>query len=172
MFDAVFLDLEETVIESWHSPYYTNIQKVRKWLNDNAVKEAGIFSFAIYNDPDKRRFEQEMKAGLSDVLGISLTTWPSVLDMIAVDTKHTGVRWITSAATASVDSIEYVNMRGKQQGFINYVNEVLPHARRIALLDDIVDDLTLTYRDTGREITLVNVTKLEGVRERKESRWM
>jgi hypothetical protein len=71
MFDTIFLDLEDTVIESWHSPYYTNLQKVRKWLKDNAVTEVGIFSFAIHNDADKAVFDQQMRVGLTDALGIS-----------------------------------------------------------------------------------------------------
>jgi hypothetical protein len=172
MFDAVFLDLEETVIESWHSPYYTNIQKVRKWLQDNHVTEAGIFSFAIYDDRDKQRFEAEMKAGLSDVLGIRITTWPSVLEMMAVDTKYTGTQWIMSADTQSFDTTEYINLRGKQQGFINYAKATLPESSKVALIDDVIDNLTMTYHDTGMQIELVNVLTLDGVRERKQSRWM
>jgi len=160
MFDTIFLDLEDTVIESWHSPYYTNLQKVRKWLKDNTVTEVGIFSFAIHNDADKAIFDQQMRVGLTDALGIRITTWPSVLEMMTIDTKYTGDHWVRPGVTQSEGVTDYVNMRGKQNAFINFVNATLPNSRHAALLDDIVEDVTLTYRNTGRQISMVNVLKL------------
>jgi hypothetical protein len=162
MYDKVFLDLEETVIVSWHDRYFTNVQKVRDWLKEHQITEVGIFSFAIYNDADKEIFEKEIKVGLADAFGISITTWPSVLEMMKIDTKFTGDRWFDPRSVGQ-GVTDYINTRGKQQGFINFANAMYPDARNIALLDDVVQDVTLTYRDTGRQIHLVNVDKLDGI---------
>jgi hypothetical protein len=162
MFDKVFLDLEDTVITNWRDQYYTNVQKVRTWLIENEIKEVGIFSFAIYDDADKTIFEKQLKVGLTDVFGIRITTWPSVLEMMDIDTRHTGDYWRNESSIGTAVT-EFINLRGKTQAFINFANEQFPDAKSIALLDDVVKNTIITYPDEQRTIHLVNVDKLPGL---------
>lgn len=157
-FDRVFLDLEETVINNWHEQYLVNTLKVKDWLQSIEAKEVDIFSFAIYHDADKTKFVKEMKPFLERVLEVEINTWPSVIEMAIADTKETGDYWLRDSESLGI--IEYINVRGKTYGFINYVRQVY-RGQNCVLLDDVVPDMTVTFdNEDPQTIQLVNVKKL------------
>ena len=57
----VWLDLEGTIIESWYNTKLINIEKIKDLLDRFGVTEIGIFSFAIYNQTDITKFNDEVK---------------------------------------------------------------------------------------------------------------
>ena len=48
----LYLDLEQTVIDSWDSGLLINSTTVKDWLERLAVKEVSVFSFAVWNEQE------------------------------------------------------------------------------------------------------------------------
>lgn len=158
-YDVVYLDLEETVINNWQEQFLVHTYDVRKWLREHDVAEVGIFSFAIHNSIDKVLFEKSLKADLERALEVKIVKWPSVIEMMEDDTRHTGDHWFQNDSPGFAVT-EYINTRGKQNAFINYVDYRHEDAKNAVLLDDVVRNMTLTYHDLERSIHLVNVMSI------------
>lgn len=149
-----FLDLEQTIIESWDHPDLINVVKIDKWLKQNKVNEVSIFSFAIWNDKDKQHFNDVIKPTIEDALGVRVMTWPSVQDMMRIDFNHTGIRFEEGHAVS-----EFIQLRGKEQGFFNFVCNQYDFDRAV-LIDDVVPDMTRTHRTKGWSVEFWNVDNL------------
>lgn len=150
--DLVFLDLEETIIHSFSNPLLCNVQKIRKYLRKHSIKEIHIFSFAIYNIADQATFEREMKPAIEEALGVTVLSWPSVRDMLKADYELTGVYF-----DGGTEVHDYITIRGKPQGFINYVNSKWNYDYAV-LIDDIVPNQTVIFHDPKCQVDLINVT--------------
>jgi hypothetical protein len=157
-YDRIFLDLEETIINSWQDQLLVNTQKVKDWLREIGATEVDIFSFAIYNERDQEIFVRQMKPFLERVLEVKINTWPSVIEMAVADTKETGIYWLRDSESLGI--VEYINLRGKMYGFINYVRHMYPGLANVVLLDDVVPNTTMSFNDDNQSIHLVNVKKL------------
>ena len=155
--DIFFIDLEQTIIESWDSPDLINVGKIRKFLTDNNAKTVNIFSFAIWGEDDQRKFASKIKPSIEKALGLPVGLYPSVQDMIAADFGLTGIRFEQGHEVS-----EFIQLRGKKDGFINFVLAKC-HFKRAILIDDVVPDLTLTHRNFGWSVELWNVDSLERV---------
>lgn len=147
-----FLDLEGTVIDNWSSPDLVNIDRVRNFLKRQNASKVDIFSFAIWSKHDQDVFREKLKTPLENVLDVKIQQFPSVEDMRAVDQGVTST-WFDSA-------VEFMQIRGKQNAFILWVNANFPNCHCI-LVDDIVQDITLHNRLTGRNTHFINVANME-----------
>lgn len=149
-----YIDLEQTILESWQDPLLINVSKIRDFLKERQITEVSIFSYAIYNDNDKRIFADQIKPNIERALGVTVMGWPSVQDMIREEKKYTGIVFDQAYEVA-----EYIQLRGKKDGFINYVQGTCDFETAI-LIDDVVPDLTLSHRFKGWSIELWNVDSL------------
>lgn len=147
----VFLDLEETVLNNWEDGLLVNIDKVSAWLDKLNVTKVHLFSFAVWNDKDKDRFNQEFKLPLEKALGVTFVDSPSVEDFMDADRQVTGVR---------LDHLwEYCQVRGKVDGFRSWCKLNFDGQHNV-LLDDVVPNATWHNADSGLELQYVNVKDL------------
>ena len=150
--DTVFLDLEETVIDSWDSGLLVNSGKVRDFLQQNSVKSVHIFSFAIWTDKDKVDFDKRLRPFLKRALSTDFRMVPSVEDMMKVDTAITGVHF---------DSItDFLSIRGKQGAFMSFCKHHFDRKHNV-LVDDVVPNAMFHNFDTGLKLQFVNVGSLK-----------
>ena len=149
-----FLDLEQTIIASWDAPDLINVQRIRQFLLRNRADEVRIFSFAIWDENDKRKFDNEIKPVIQRALDLPIVSWPSVQDMMRADFNHTGVRFEEGHEVS-----EFIQLRGKEQGFFNYVCNQYEFDRAV-LIDDVVPDIVRTHRLKGWSVEFWNVDNL------------
>ena len=56
----LFLDLEDTIIESWNDPFLINVEKIKEWLKCHSFKEIRLFSFAVHDNRDITIFNSQL----------------------------------------------------------------------------------------------------------------
>ena len=151
--NKLFLDLEETVVDSWQSQRLVNIGAVKSFLQNNSFDEVDVFSFAVWNNDDVAVFNRDLKPVLNRALNVNLKDCPSVPDVMKADTKLTGVQWHN-------DVTEFIQVRGKFTAFLNWCKLNHPNDNCV-LLDDMVPNVTVVDRDTGTVIQFVNVNKIK-----------
>ncbi len=69
----VFLDLEATVIDSWHNPVFID-RSVKSILSNVEADRFGIFSFAIWSEEDRQHCIRNIVPMLESELGIKIDT--------------------------------------------------------------------------------------------------
>lgn len=143
-----FLDLEETVIDCWQSGCLVNVNKLKN-LN---MPEVTIFSFAVWDEIDQKKFATDFKPMIELALNTKVVLCPTVQDMMLADTKLTGVRW-------NGDVTEFITLRGKFNAFVSWCNLFHPSADCM-LVDDIVPNVDIVNRDSGRKISFLNVNSI------------
>ena len=146
-----FIDLERTIIPDWENRFLINAQSIRKFLKDRQISEIGIFSFAIYNEDDKRDFESNIKPMIETALDVNVVQWPSVIDMIRINTTN----WNPRMANVG----EFIKTNTKDNAFSRYVQKTCQFKTAI-LIDDMVSDLTIEHRHKHWVIELWNVDSL------------
>lgn len=151
----VFLDLEETIIESFSDPVLCNVTKIRNFLEARDVTKIHMFSFAIYNDADRDTFDRFIRPNIEEALGVTVISCPTVVEMYKTDTNFTGTRFDIINPV-----MDYISLRGKKDAFINYVNAVFDYDVAI-LIDDMVPDLDISHRFNDYTIELWNINSLE-----------
>jgi hypothetical protein len=149
---AFFLDLEETVIDSWGSARLVNTDSVRKFLRLQGAQKVGVFSFAIQTDSDRQEFFDKIAPNLAKALDIEFRRdCPTVAELRALD-QHVTSTWFDSV-------FDFIQLRGKQQAFTLWANTNF-QGTNCVLVDDTVDDITVHNRLTGRNIHFVNVVNV------------
>ena len=145
MIKKVFLDLEGTIINNWNQAELINVSLLSAYLRRHAVKEISIFSFAIWDNDDKDRFEQQMKAMLERALDVQVIEWRSVDDML------------TSVGCDLNERMDFIRERGKARAFID-VCKVREHSgSTCVLIDDAVPYETLVSHTLNLELQLIPI---------------
>lgn len=146
----VFLDLEETVIDSWDSGLLINITKVKTWLSSLGIKEVSVFSAAIWNDSDKNAFNNHLKIPLEEALEVKILDWVSMEEV-----------WrSTSWKAVTFDSVcEMISLIGKKRMFEDWC---MLENRGIhnVLLDDSFGNWRIEHRDSFTVIEIVDVNSI------------
>lgn len=148
----IFLDLEETIIESWQNPLLMNVQKLREWIDErrNFIDSVGVFSFAIWNETDRTEFVVSgMQEDIERALGIKIT------EILTVPQICKEVFW-KSGTVMSVN--EFITIWGKQRAFIDW--SLLTQSGHVVLIDDVVQNLEIIDHDRALRINLINVNKM------------
>jgi hypothetical protein len=149
MTQLFFLDLEQTIIESWASPDLIYTDPLRLWLHAQGAESVNIFSFALWNEKDKVAFvDRGIRHSIETALGLPVRTYPAVTDMMRAEQQvnHTNFENVQ----------EYIGLRGKKDAFRNYMQCVGSFTRAV-LIDDVVPDETITHRRYGWSIEYWNV---------------
>jgi len=55
---TLFLDLEETIIDNWHSFMFINVNKIKEFIKKENFTHVEIFSFAVENNDKKEMIER------------------------------------------------------------------------------------------------------------------
>jgi len=143
----VFLDLEDTIINSWLNPTLINVGVIRAWI-DSMVEtddaEISIFSFAIWDDKDKADFVGTgVKASIEKALNVKVVEWLSVEDMQRIIETWSGFRY--------VDRTDFMQLHGKHDAFIK-VCLARDEKNTCVLIDDAVPHRTVI--DHARDLTI------------------
>lgn len=148
----VWLDLEDTIITGWKEGLLLNPGKIKKWLDDRDVKEIRIWSFAIWNEADKKRFVGSgMKQMIETALERPILEWPSMAEMQVAVQHYEGI--IYDSRT------EFMQLNSKKWSFIKYC---LGHKKNTTcvLIDDAVPNMTIKELDLLLTIELIKVQTL------------
>ena len=170
---TIFLDLEETLIESWsdHTWLTHKAEAIGTFIKRSLIQSAhqsksiyhdtprlelprfGLMSWAVWNDADKQIFQQQLQHWIEGNLKMAFSEdliW-TMEDWAALVLKNTGLRM------SQQDLFDFCNketvlfwLRNAEHGF--------PHGE-ITLIDDAVPHNNVVTSQT-RKITTVNVDKL------------
>jgi hypothetical protein len=147
----VFLDLEDTVIDNWHSGTPVNIPEVKFFLKLSDVSEVSLFSFAVWDEGDRFDFQKRLQPMLERELDVRFTQLLTCHDMMRSDKFFTQIHF--------EDLREFIAMRGKNDAFVNWclANEQGEHS---VLVDDIVPNRVMVDFDSKTKIETINVTNI------------
>ena len=151
----IFLDLEETVIESWDNPLLINIQKVKAFLKQREVTQISIFSFAIHNQKDKDDFNRHLKGKLQDVLGVIIEPIESLEDFCKIIRQGRG--------GAVWEPFELGLVWGKFRSFVDVCTMSAPRGSINILIDDMVDDVVIHNKTRDVIIHTININSVDRV---------
>ncbi len=144
-----FFDLEETIITEFDNPLVINIEKV-KLLQDKLElpENISIFSFAIWDDNDRDRFNHIIKPMIESSFNFIVEDIPTIDEIIAV----IKTKWPTILCRE--DFFEFFD---KERAFIEFMRLTHPDESSM-LIDDRVSDITFTFNNTT--IKTVNINNI------------
>lgn len=161
----LFLDLEDTVItpvvDGWPNAQLINVEKVKKFIAEFKPDAVHLFSFAIWNVEEKKRFQLFVQPRLENALGIILSGIPTVDDeILPVCCK------VMNLGNDSVDFSELSNFWGKHEAFRLNMRHTFRHTKlfghwvEVALLDDAVFNENFEWPDMKVRGRVINVDTL------------
>lgn len=148
---AFYLDLEGTVLDSWDNPVLVNMHRVHTFVEQHGVTDVNVFSFAIHNEKDRQEFLTHMKPMLERVYGFKVNDVPTAEEVRKEVCKHMGTHF---------DLQEFLLVWGKARAFQEYAQFKVPRGCRAVLLDDMVPNMNVHYKDLDVKVEMVNVTTL------------
>lgn len=141
----VFVDLEETLVESW-----TNLLLCKKSKVEAFVEEHGnvvqLFSFAVWDDNDIKIFNDQIKPVCEAGHGLVFEKVWCCKDFLYAVKKYTGVHF---------ELHEILSVWGKARTFEDFVLNLGLRDTEFVLLDDVVPNKVVTFQDTGNVIRYV-----------------
>lgn len=151
----LFLDLEDTIIESWDNPVLMNVEKIREWIESHSFSEIRLFSFAVHCDRDIHIFETQMREAIERVLNIKIH--PQVF--------ATGNHYkeIGKHFKESITHNELFEVIGKYRSFIAWCN-IHFKENHCVLLDDAFDDETQLLWNSKTQIDFVHIKNGKSIR--------
>jgi hypothetical protein len=153
---SIWVDLEETVIQSWHSPLilHNNIQKIKRYLADSLVSSnrINIFSHAVWNDEDFNYFYNFIAPDLERAFGSTF-----------VINKCMKVDWLMKNALGNWRihaQGEYVATYNKFESFMRYIPLIGAIETTFILFDDLVPNCRIHLHDSENMVQFVNINSI------------
>jgi hypothetical protein len=145
----LFLDLEETLIESWTQPtlIIDKIITIKNFCKENKITKATMFSLAICNEKEKEEFDFRLKQLLENCLEISLDV--VLLDLVF---KEIIIKRGIIAEPHEFCDIFIFNM--KEQPFLEWISLKDDKNKEFILFDDMISNKDILLRDKNIKITL------------------
>jgi len=139
---VLYLDLEGTIIKDWQEPVilWSKVDRIKRMIEIDETQgelgKLGIFSWAIWDDKDKQKFEDTLYKPISNAIGmqIDLDSIPSVDDLVTLFSTEGYTRHERQ------DIFDFYN---KESAFIKYCRLHYKEGSFI-LMDDVVT--TFLYR--------------------------
>ena len=132
----LFLDLEGTLIESWHSPVFLseNIELIKFFIKAHKIKEATLFSMATTNSKECEEFNKFLKNEIESLLNIKLIVDPFESFIKVIVEKHGLI------TTSFRDSLDLFPLNIKEQVFIEFAKIMGNSGDTFFLFDDLVNN--------------------------------
>jgi hypothetical protein len=153
---SIWVDLEETVIQSWHNPLilYNNIQKIKRYCAFHGYQSnrINIFSHAVWNDEDFNDFYNFIAPDLERAFGT-----PFVINKcMKVDwlMKHAFGNWRIHTQG------EYVATYNKFESFMRYIPLIGAIETNFILFDDLVPTCTIELLESENSVRFVNINSI------------
>jgi hypothetical protein len=146
----VWLDLEQTIIDSYESGKLINVRKIKRFLDELEMGNLNIWSFVVYNEDDREGFVGGLCGILEEVLGRQIIEVPTIIEIRDKVFCYEGIRY---------DSVmDFMQLNGKHWSFMKYClgNRV---GKKSLLIDDVVPNLSI-MDEHGTYIRLVNVDSI------------
>jgi len=135
----LFLDLEEVLIKDWYDPYCLlgKLDIIKSFCKQHDIKEAILFSAAVWNKEDIEVFNTEIRAELEGILSITLE--PLKMDL--------AFQKICTNSMISIQHAKFVTdifpINPKRDMFLNHI--LLEYGKikdpeEFVLFDDTVQD--------------------------------
>jgi hypothetical protein len=148
----VFLDLEQTVINSWHDHTLINGRKIKFALKHLGVSSVSIFSFAIDDDKDMQKFNDELKGIIEQYLDVTIDDVVTSEDVFKMYHQK-GVKF---------DHLyEMKQMFGKSKSFIDWCtsrNENM--GQHFILIDDACGSIFFCQKNLDITVEILDVNRL------------
>lgn len=155
---TVFLDLEDTVIDTFADGNLVRTDAVRRFLAQERPQRVAVFSYALWDARDKLDCERRLVPGLQEALGVrlDLTLSPTIEDLCRI------VERARRMAAGSLRSQEFFDWFGrKEEGFIQFARFGPGFERQeLVLLDDAVPNLEFRLADSMLMLRTVSVQSL------------
>ncbi len=156
----LFLDLEDTcitpVVNGWANSDIINQKKIRKWIEVTKPDFVNIFSFAIWNQAEKRKFNNDLRPELERELGIKFNLVLTVDDNIIPTCCR-----VMGLHPDMVDFQEMYNFWGKQGAFRLFMQDfVKDNPTEFTLLDDVVFDEDINWPRLYSRGSIINIDQM------------
>ncbi len=143
----MFLDLEETLVKSWHDPVFCNTDLIKEILAVEEIKKVHMFSFAINDDSDKKIFEERFKKPLEKHFDIDIMSWMSIDEIMKEVFQFNGIAF---------EKFEFTTMWGKLKAFHDFCRNKFKDTECV-LIDDVVPNSTFELTDKNLIIRTIHV---------------
>jgi hypothetical protein len=148
----VWLDLEETIINSWHEGLLMNVDKIKKQLELLNVCTVNIWSFAIWDEDDHNEFVKSgMKESIERALNVTINGWLCVDDIQKAVQKYENITYESRS--------DFMSLNGKHWSFIKYCLYKQRGHQNI-LIDDVVGNWLMSDADTNTIVQLINIKNI------------
>lgn len=163
----LFLDLEDTVItpvfDGWPNArlLFEKVVAIQRIIEQWKPDFLHIFSFAIWNEAEKSRFNLFVRERLEEKFGMKLTAIPTVDgEIIPACCSVMGLQ------SATVDFQEMSNFWSKHEAFRLNIRHVFKNTHQhdksveVMLIDDAVINETFEWSDLRIRGTILNIDNL------------
>lgn len=153
----VWLDLEDTIINSWSDGLLINYEKIKTWLDTNNIGNINIWSFAIWDDTDIEYFETSgMKACIERVLDRKILAYPSVEMMQKFVFTYESIHYSSRE--------EFMQLNSKKWSFIKTIlGRYNNGPQHVVLIDDAVPTMDIIDHNNDVKIQLINIVDIKKV---------
>lgn len=150
----VLLDLEQTLIEDWSNPVLQHEANpsLLPWFKSLGDFQAGLLSFAVWNEEDLKVFNRNLREPLEQTFGFQFQN-----DLIFLkDDLLTRFRiWLNMPFLDQSDFSDFFNKRRSMEDL--WLHEFQQPHTRLILLDDTVPNITLHSDDVENcQLQLIN----------------
>jgi hypothetical protein len=150
-------------MEGWFNTHMINVEKLCRFIAEFQPDRVNLFSFAIWNDEQRKLFNMGTRPMLENSLGITLNLVLAVdEDMIPICCREMGM------SSEAVDFAEMSNFWSKQGAFRlcmrRHAKNLKRHGNSLhaILLDDVVFDEVITWNDheCSAVVSQINIDRL------------
>lgn len=153
--NTIWIDIENTLVESWDINLPINIEKIDNIIKKFSPCNIGIFSFAIWNDENKREFNEKFKNDFQTRLNciIDDNMIPTKMKLFN-DIRNANIPEISLIPQSNFTFMDFCDFWNKERAFVDWIRLTNKTGTHI-LIDDFVQNATLTFNDCN--IILINV---------------
>lgn len=158
----LFLDLESTIItpvlDGWFNTHLINLEKIKAFINEFQPHLIHIFSFAIWNEEELKRFNLGTRPMIEQALGRQLSYVPTVDGEILP--ACTAVAKLHNSCITFADMSDFW---GKHEAFRLNMRHMFKSGQaevEVALLDDMVYNESFVWPDLKVRGRILNIDQL------------
>lgn len=151
----LFLDLEETLIESWDDPRLCKPAKVSGLLEkhfgkDRDITPASLWSFAVWHQADVDHFNKHFRDFLQNTFSISFGDHILTMQEMCENSRQ-------FKGWSHLDATEFSQLFGKDVSLEHWAKMKDIRDSEIILLDDTVENKSIRFHDRNLTLTFERV---------------